>query len=230
MAYRLSPFTGEVAKQLRRVDLVGVRKELERREKNRAAALRDAAGSKNAWYETSYPIFTALGPPTCRGDFVKRIAFAYSWLATIPKAEPADGHFKAVKDAVGGVLKEDSLSDGLEDPDDLMQRRWKVRKELTEIVQEALHMKTGHSVVAVSKVLHFWQPELAPMIDGNVSEGLKALPAHLRDGFIDNLTGDVRMSRYLWYWELAFRMRGDQSIDYRRLDQLLFLLGQQARA
>lgn len=115
MAPKLSPFTRDVAEQLCKVDLAGLRIELERRETDRAA-LRAAAranetdvASKNSWYNTSYPVFTALGPPNSLGDFVQRIAYAYSWLATIPTAEPRDPHFRAAEDAVRNVLTEDNL-------------------------------------------------------------------------------------------------------------------------
>ena len=96
------------------------------------------------------------------------------------------------------------------------------------LTQKAVGVSTDHSVVAVSKVLHFWNPELAPMIDANVVVGLKALPDSTWKGFKKDILGDVRKRRYLWYWELAFQLRAScqtKPVGYRMLDELLFQLG-----
>ena len=101
------------------------------------------------------------------------------------------------------------------------------------MVQGALSIAdTAESVVIVSKVLHFWDAELAPMIDANVAVGWERLAAspHWREALrasgnprIKKLSDPPRVEQYLSYWEFAYQCRAcAHGVSYREFDELLF--------
>jgi hypothetical protein len=94
---------------------------------------------------------------------------------------------------------------------------------------------TAESVVIVSKVLHFWDAAVAPMIDANVAVGwqrLAALP-HWQDALrasgnqeVKTISDPPRVQQYLSYWEFAYQCRAcAHGVSYRELDELLFCYG-----
>jgi hypothetical protein len=170
----------------------------------------------DAWYQASYPALVSAGPPKSVPDFIRVIAHAYSWLPTNkPAAHPTNALFAALGREVARHK-----------PTDVRRRR------LIVATQNAINV-TGHAVVTVSKVLHFWDPKLAPMYDVNIKKALASLPCTQLEKW---LAPGNEVDKYLRYWTLADRLINAAkkhpispaelgALDYRLLDELLFQLG-----
>jgi hypothetical protein len=204
-------------------ELQGDADELVRRVQSNAS--NQSLRGPDAWYQNSYPAFVAHAPPETLDDLLRIIAFAYSWLATIPEARPNQAHLKAIKKAIEALRR---LSDG----EKHKTERRAARDALITAVQAAVGIRTEDSIVAVSKVLHFWDPGLAPMIDRNVVIGWRTLNAHATAAL--DIDPSSRKAGYLDYWELTDQLikrsgeRPGIRLSYRRIDELLFQLGRRA--
>ena len=145
------------------------------------------------------------------------IAAAYSWLPrNNPTASPTEMDFDALRDASDAAIAVP--------PGDVTKMR-AARQKVLEQARVALRVGGKDSIVTISKVLHFWLPTFAPMIDVNVKYALKELMSATPPPRILTRQG------YLWYWELADALveaaaaAGKPALNYRRLDEMLFLLG-----
>jgi hypothetical protein len=188
----------------------------------------DLAGT-DAWYQGSYSVFTASPPtePASAEEFLRIVACAYSWVATIPDADPRP-HFDSVRAAIEHVTEVEANSSN-----DIQKVR-NARASAIQKVKDALGIASVEgSVVITSKVLHFWRPSLAPMIDVNVATAWKEL-ADIDERWTAALQGSgndristlsklPRTEQYLSYWQLAYRLRGIAGgPSYRDLDELMF--------
>jgi hypothetical protein len=154
----------------------------------------------DAWYQASYDVFVG-GKARDYDQFVRAVAYAYSWVATIPKAAPRDSQVRAIKKAA-----------------EIAMRDTESRADLLQETRAALRINGKNSYVVVSKVLHFWDPTLAPMIDSWVYKALEEL--------------NIRRPAYIEYWRFADRAirlaresKKISNLDYRLLDELLFQFG-----
>lgn len=101
------------------------------------------------WYELSYSAF--LNQPTkTKEDLIRIIAFAYSWMPTIPDINSENTKWDRLIELIN-ELKQGSIVN---------------RKELLSLLTPLVN----NSIVGSSKVLHFIAPNLAPIIDGRVTK------------------------------------------------------------
>ena len=173
----------------------------------------------DAWYQASYDVFKASGRPRNRADFIRIIAYAYSWLPrNNPAACPTDEEFRELANAVQAAT--DAYTTGAS-----ASELKAARKKLIGRAQTAVGVEGPDSIVTVSKVLHFWDPKLAPMIDRHVARALNHLPGQLLK------TVALKTDPYLDYWAFADRLIAASKahpiteLSYRKLDELLFQLG-----
>lgn len=184
--------------------------------------------SKDAWYQASYDTFvrTTRGVPPTPDDFVRVVAFAYSWVATIPNSNPKQ-RFTDFLAAIAAITTAEYAT-----PYDVAAVR-AARLQALRVVQGALSIAdAAESVVIVSKVLHFWDADIAPMIDANVAVGWERLAAspHWREALrasgnprIKKMSDPPRVEQYLSYWEFAYQCRAcAHGVNYREFDELLF--------
>lgn len=161
------------------------------------------------WYQFSYNIYVSHQLGTME-DFWKIVAFAYSWMPTIPTI-----HFNKIA--------------GLED---------KVFKELKKLQQghgdviwlfKTLSPVINNSVVGASKTLHFIAPNVIPIYDSRVIAAWTKL-----FGDNKNLTlkgkPNGKMGKVLFYtnkmteWLEACRLE-DDSVSLRDLELVLYYYG-----
>jgi hypothetical protein len=199
-----------------------------------AAAATGALTDTDAWYQASYPVFTAthVANPKTRDGFLTIVAYAYSWVATIPTTDPRS-HFERVRDAIQAIREAKCGSTY-----DAVGVR-ALRSAAVTSVQRALGIdSTAGSVVIASKVLHFWNSELAPMVDANVANGWRKLHQINSDwGEALSTSGNDRVTtisshpgleQYLSYWELVYRFGQHCGISYREFDKLMFRCGRRS--
>jgi hypothetical protein len=196
-----------------------------------AAAENAARANTDAWYDASYPVFTAktTSGRITRNVFLGIVAHAYSWVASIPKTDPRP-YLVRVQRSVKAVLKAEQLS--LYTSDTVRNARSKA----IHSVRSALGIhNTAGSVVIASKVLHFFNPDLAPMVDVNVAMAWKKLDERSPDwrkllsasgnSRVKKISLQPRLEQYLSYWEVAYQFRKREGITYRDFDKLLFGYG-----
>ncbi len=156
------------------------------------ATKKGALVGPDAWYQASYDIFMPRTnfDPASAAEFLRRVAYAYSWAPTIARADPRK-NFVNVKGRIEYLRNVERRTPYQPDAVRL------VRKLAISSVQRALHISDDKgAVVIVSKVLHFWDFELAPMIDANIARAWKTMRHQIR--------------------------RCEGGLSYRELDQRLF--------
>jgi hypothetical protein len=179
----------------------------------------------DTWYSKTKKIFEGQKIED-EDDFVKLVAFAYSWMPTIPEWRKELDWEKCKK-----ALEILNIKKG--EPDSL--------RELLQLIVPTIN----NSIVGASKVLHFYCPEYVPIIDSNVVISWRVLffPTGLRkrtNGEIAELPSNfgaygsdtdkrqkhidlyIKYSQNLADWSKAL---GDVSI--RDIETKLYLLGKQ---
>ena len=192
-------------------------------EKVHEEAQTNALSGTDAWYQASYNVFASNPRPTSPTDFVKTVAFALSWVASIPEGNPSVA-FKAISEAA------DKVRAAEQNVGNEASVRQDARRRAVQAVQTGLSLQRKDSVVIASKVLHFLDPDLAPMIDINVSLGWKKLEKEFGPLMEYTISEHPFSHQYLAFWEFAFGARyhfrdRTPALTYRRLDELLFQLG-----
>lgn len=100
------------------------------------------------WFKTSYPIFSNDRFPQTKEEFYKVIAFAYSWMPTIPNVKVIDSkQWREIKRLLPTIAKNPGALE-------------KLLSILIPII--------NNSLVGTSKVLHFISPKHVPIIDSRV--------------------------------------------------------------
>ena len=171
------------------------------------------SGIKN-WYELTYEIFKDA-PLISINDFYKLIAYAYSWMPTIP-------------DVKAHLIK---------NPEDLLLNLRTLKKGdlsiLPSLLKELIPV-INNSLTGTSKVLHFILPDRIPIIDSNVVRGwdiffFKLYPhfevpkfPHYKSALNSNHT-----ARYIQYMELfnEWVANSNGSITLRDLEFGFYELG-----
>ena len=177
----------------------------------------------DAWYRKSEPIFRSQQIRS-ESDLIKLVAFAYSWMPTIPEWRceldwpECEKAFRKLSEGEEGAL---------------------------EKVLELIVPSINNSIVGASKVLHFAYPDNAPIIDSNVVIGWRALffPKGVRgkvSGEIAALPSNfgaygsdaaerskhidlyVKYSKNLFVWAEALN-----GVTVRDIETKLYLLGKQ---
>jgi len=105
------------------------------------------------WYRKSEPILRSQ-VISSEEDFIKLVAFAYSWMPTIPEWH-CELNWPECKKALAKLENGDEGA----------------LKQILELTVPSIN----NSIVGASKVLHFAYPQRAPIIDSNVVIGWRAL-------------------------------------------------------
>ena len=174
--------------------------------------------NEDAWYQASYLALIAHGNPRSLKGFIRVIAHAYSWLPTNKaKAFPTEHSFKELRTAVRNFGSVKTVTS---------------RRTIIRAAQNAICV-SEFAVITISKVLHFWDPQMAPMYDINVKRALKSMP---QTWTIDWFDIDQGIANYIHYWQLADRLIEESNshaigrLNYRSLDELLFKIGRMPTA
>jgi len=188
--------------------------------------------TKDAWYQASYDAFLPKEhrAPETPEQFLRIVAYAYAWVPTIGTLSPAFS-FPTISHAIREIaIRERQVP---YNPRDVQT----ARRDTVQAIQAALGTKSPASVVVASKILHFWDRSLAPMIDRNIAKAWKRLAADREwkdalgemPGFSNlRISLSPGMNAYLKYWEFAYQLRKcSEQFDYRRLDELMFCYGRQ---
>ncbi|MBN8652680.1 MAG: hypothetical protein J0L67_14705 [Cytophagales bacterium] len=119
------------------------------------------------WFKISYSIFSGRQAPKLLREFYELIAFAYSWMPTIPNVKaisPEDWSELKIYISRLESLKEDELS----------------------VLLEKLIPKINNSIVGTSKVLHFISPNNIPIIDSRVLKAWRKTFEHNKELYLTN--------------------------------------------
>lgn len=165
----------------------------------------------DAWYMASYEVLTATRPSN-REDFIRVVAFAYSWLPrSTPVAQPTE---KQVGNYFELLRKATSVGP--------RQNKRAIRERLLRATRQAIGVTGAGANVTASKVLHFSDPSIAPMFDRWVVEALRKL--------------NIKKPEYIEYWSFVDRLIERPTahaklgvLNYRRVDELLFQMGKGPR-
>ncbi|HTK19204.1 MAG TPA: hypothetical protein VL442_06825 [Mucilaginibacter sp.] len=115
------------------------------------------------WFKLSYKAFINH-PVKDSSDLIRLIAFAYSWMPTMAK-------FKSkLPEDIDSLIKTFNSFSELKDLSELDRKE----KELQNIVYRLVSL-INNSVVGTSKVLHFYNPAIFPIIDSRVITGWNLL-------------------------------------------------------
>jgi hypothetical protein len=113
------------------------------------------------WFKASYPIFAQGKKPISEEELFQIIAYAYSWMPTIPNVKPITNKEWLT---ISSLLKRiDTKSNALE--------------QLLFILIPIIN----NSLVGTSKVLHFISPVRMPIIDSRVRKAWNKIFAKRKD-------------------------------------------------
>lgn len=170
------------------------------------------------WYKLSYGAFLNQ-PIDSKEEIIRLIAFAYSWMPTIPEIK-AD----AVKwPRIIKMLKK--LRSG--DRDQIRE----LMAELTPVI--------NNSVVGTSKVLHFVAPKHVPIIDSNVVRAWNEWPSRNTYGadrlpstlYRNNVRANKQLiEKYIHYSEKMNEIAKSKDVSIRDLEIILFNQGRRLRS
>jgi hypothetical protein len=175
------------------------------------------------WYRKSESIFLSQRINS-EDDFIKLVAFAYSWMPTIPQWH-CELNWPVCKTALGELEKgkEGAL------------------KKVMELIVPSIN----NSIVGASKVLHFAYPDKIPIIDSNVVNGwrvlffpsgirgkakgqLAALPSNFGAYGSDLKQRSKHIDLYIKYSENLFEWSKTLTdVSFRDIETKLYLLGKQ---
>ncbi len=177
----------------------------------------------DTWYSKTERIFKNQNISS-EDDFIRLVAFAYSWMPTIPEWRQ-DLNWDECKKALANLKK----------------GRSGALKEILQLIVPTIN----NSIVGASKVLHFACPDHAPIIDSNVVNGWRALffPTGVRgksNGDIAALPSDFgaygsdtekrdkHIDLYIKYSEnVAAWSKALTDVSTRDIETKLYLLGKQ---
>lgn len=167
----------------------------------------------NPWFETSYPVFVSH-PISKLEDIIPLIAYAYSWMPTIPTVK---FELFANEKYLIDELKRLQAGSGF----NLYEIMWKMVPAI------------NNSIVGTSKVLHFIAPETIAIIDSRVARAWKK---HINFGnvsFPDTFSSQniktsidsfVNYNFLMNMWRDIIKMH-DKDIKLRDLEFMLYRLG-----
>ncbi len=153
--------------------------------------------TRDSWYRASEPLFCEETPIQNWNDVIRLIAFAYSWMPTIPKIPEKVDSSKVV--AILQRLKSDATD---------------LEKSLPELI--AL---VNNSIVGTSKVLFFLNPTLYPILD---SRTVKGWNLRLMKYGLDKLSLDSSIDKlvetYLYYRKVLLEWQRNCGTDWKLRD------------
>lgn len=162
------------------------------------------------WFKISYSIFAERQAPKLLREFYELIAFAYSWMPTIPNVKViSPEEWTELKNYISRLdsLKEDELS----------------------ALLEKLIPKINNSIVGTSKVLHFISPNCMPIIDSRVLKAWRKIFEHNKELYLANnllsakdpskvIQNYLKYRRHLMEW----KARCSSEIGIRDIESVLY--------
>lgn len=166
---------------------------------------------KAAWFESSHDYFINHKLESIK-DLIEVIAYAYSWMPTIPKI-----NFKRF--AQFDELKEEIL--------DLQNGDLSTRAGILKILIPLIN----NSEIGTSKVLYFLAPQIAPIFDRRVRVGWNVffkgrtdIPRMPESPTINGLQNKIY--QYLAYWDYLLDWQKElKNVSLRDIENKFFLLG-----
>ena len=169
--------------------------------------------AKQEWYDLSYPIFSTSSIKEIN-DLWKVVAFAYSWMPTIPKVRHHLIHDekKLIKDL--NLLKKGKL---------------KEKEDLIKLLVPVIN----NSLVGTSKVLHFIAPAQVPIIDSRVLRGWKSFFQKYPEYDVPKLPSAKvslnikHVNGYIKYWETlkGWKEECNFNVTFREIEFCFYKLG-----
>jgi len=168
---------------------------------------------RDNWYDKSYEVFKKAAKDASYDDvedLIKLIAYAYSWMPTIPtiKTDILDAKWPEIKVELLKLKNQKEC-----DPKDLI---------------DLLFPIVNNSIVGISKVLHFISPKKIPIIDSNVIRGWnKFFDGQYRiSPHIYSNNQKKTIDEYMNYMEnINTWAQNSQVKDIRKIEVLLFNYG-----
>lgn len=161
------------------------------------------------WFKTSYPIFSSGKFPHTKDEFYKVIAFAYSWMPTIPNVKEIDNkQWSDIKRLLLTIAR---------NPEPL--------GNLLDILIPIIN----NSLVGTSKVLHFISPEHIPIIDSRVLATWNRIfkqnkELTLKKTLLLDSDKARQIKNYLKYREMLIEWQSKcgRKVTIRKLEELLY--------
>lgn len=168
--------------------------------------------AKAKWYNQTYKLFInhSLNDMS---DFWKIVAFAYSWMPTIPNIN----------------IQQSKLNDDLEFWKNLNRLRNGSEMDRKAFL-EKLVPNINNSVVGTSKVLHFIAPDYVPILDSKVLSNWNWFFKNTETPtFSKTLSASNQIRIYLQYWKLMEEWKNNckkagKDVSLRALEKSLFTL------
>lgn len=164
----------------------------------------------NSWFIQSYEVFVSKRSIRTKREFIELIAFAYSWMPTIPHIKPiTEANWKMIKRYLSRLNRLD-------------------KTELQHFLRLLVPI-INNSIVGTSKVLHFLSPKKNPIIDSRV---LKAWNKHfgkhknlrLGTSLLAGDRPDKVINTYLQYrgYLLEWQKNCKKQVSIRDLEKVLY--------
>jgi hypothetical protein len=161
------------------------------------------------WFKTSYPIFSSGKSPHTKDDFYRVIAFAYSWMPTIPNVKQiGNKQWREIKRLLPKIAR---------NPEPL-------RKLLVILIPII-----NNSLVGTSKVLHFISPEQVPIIDSRVLANWNRIfkqnkELTLKKTLLLDSNKTRQIKNYLKYRDMLIEWQSKcgRKVTIRKLEELLY--------
>jgi hypothetical protein len=84
----------------------------------------------------------------------------------------------------------------------------------------------NHSIVGVSKVLHFFSPDFVPIIDSRVVSAWNHFFQHEKQVLLKGCQSSVPASKYLDYWKALLFWKEQTGLKgIRELEEPFYLIG-----
>jgi hypothetical protein len=164
----------------------------------------------NSWFIQSYEVFVSKRSIRTKQEFIELIAFAYSWMPTIPDIKP-------ITEAKWKMIKR------------YLSRLNRLNKTELQHFLRLLVPIINNSIVGTSKVLHFLSPKKIPIIDSRV---LKAWNKHfgkhknlrLGTSLLAGDRPDKVINTYLQYrgYLLEWQKNCKKQVSIRDLEKVLY--------
>lgn len=177
------------------------------------------------WFKLSYEAFTSyrLNNET---DLIRLIAFAYSWMPTMAKFKSHFGN--NVNSLIDQINSFKAITD-VADFENYQSRVEDLLKNLVKII--------NNSIVGSSKVLHFTNPSIFPIIDSRVVKGWNQLietaneqgrSAIISGNLLSNpdkaIPFYIRYTTTLLHWLTEIK-RSEPNTKMRDLEVYLYIIG-----
>lgn len=187
------------------------------------------------WYEITERLLIKQ-TIRCTDDLVRLVAFAYSWMPTIPKwPEPSESLDKKLNKLVQEIIAMEKVIQADSQPD---------KEQIIEIMR-CLVPIANNSITGASKVLYFVFPDTFPILDSNIIKGWRKLFQDKGTYDFVSSSGVVKLPSKLggaksmnthiaYYADYVINMHTwknnlNTNISIRNIEKTIYLLGKQQK-